>query len=190
VRKGPFITLTLLAGVLLGLVISAGMASVLEYTSTTQFCISCHEMRTVYQEYKLSSHYANAAGVRASCGDCHYPEHDWIKMVIRKSSAGAKDIYHHLRGTLATPEQFEAERRALAEKVWARMEGNDSLACRNCHSKVQSTAMELAKQQRRAQTMHREAIEKKQTCIDCHKGIAHKPVHENAQDLTSEGFGL
>lgn len=189
-RTRVLIGSVLLAGTLLGLVISAGLASVVEYTGTTRFCISCHEMRAVYKEYTRSAHYANAVGVRASCGDCHYPEHDWIKLLIRKSTAGVKDIYHHWRGTIDTPEKFEAKRKALAEQVWARMKSNDSLACRNCHSKVQSTAMRLAKQKRRARTMHQQAIQDKQTCIDCHKGIAHKPVHEAPKNNSNQGFGL
>jgi cytochrome c-type protein NapC len=188
-RKGLFAAFGL-AGIAIGLAMSAGLASVMEYTSTTQFCISCHEMRdTVYQEYVGTSHYKNAAGVRASCGDCHYPEHNWIKMLVRKTTAGTKDIYHHLRGTISTREKFEAKRKELAEQVWARMQANDSLACRNCHSKVQSDAMDLAKQKRRAMQEHKDAVAEKLTCIDCHKGIAHKPVHEKPKP-SEQGFGL
>jgi cytochrome c-type protein NapC len=35
-------------------------------------------------------------------------------------------------------------------------------------------SMDIAKQSRPAQRMHRTAIEKGQTCIECHQGIAHK----------------
>jgi cytochrome c-type protein NapC len=35
------------------------------------------------------------------------------------------------------------------------------------------SSMDLAKQVRPAQRMHRAAAEKGQTCIDCHQGIAH-----------------
>jgi nitrate/TMAO reductase-like tetraheme cytochrome c subunit len=187
--KGIVITVALL-GIGAGLAAAAGIATVVDYTGTTEFCISCHEMRsTVYQEYIDTSHYKNAAGVRASCGDCHYPEHNWIELLSRKTTAGARDIYHHLRGTIATREKFEARRKELAEMVWARMESNDSLACRNCHSKVQSDAMDLAKQRRRAMQEHRDAVDEKLTCIDCHKGIAHKPVHEE-QESEEQGFAL
>jgi cytochrome c-type protein NapC len=36
----------------------------------------------------------------------------------------------------------------------------------------------LAKQKSAAQKMHKMVIEKKGTCIDCHKGIAHKEPEE------------
>jgi cytochrome c-type protein NapC len=37
--------------------------------------------------------------------------------------------------------------------------------------------MDKGKQKKRSQVKHEEAIEEKKTCIDCHKGIAHKAVH-------------
>ncbi|MEA7581093.1 NapC/NirT family cytochrome c, partial [Salmonella enterica subsp. enterica serovar Anatum] len=40
---------------------------------TTEFCVSCHSMQPVYQEYKQSVHFQNASGVRAECHDCHIP---------------------------------------------------------------------------------------------------------------------
>lgn len=38
------------------------------YTSSTEFCLSCHSMRTVGEEYQTSIHFRNASGVRASVG--------------------------------------------------------------------------------------------------------------------------
>jgi nitrate/TMAO reductase-like tetraheme cytochrome c subunit len=60
---------------------------------------------------------------------------------------------------------------ALAQHVWATMKSTDSRECRNCHAMA---SMDVEKQVRPAQRMHKAAIEKGQTCIDCHKGIAHK----------------
>ena len=58
-------------------------------------------------------------------------------------------------------------------KDWThkRMKAADSRECRNCHS---FEGMNPAKQQPRAQQPHSKATERKQTCIDCHKGIAHQ----------------
>jgi cytochrome c-type protein NapC len=38
--------------------------------------------------------------------------------------------------------------------------------------------MDKAKQKDRSVVKHEGAIEDGKTCIDCHKGISHKPVHQ------------
>lgn len=50
------------------------------------------------------------------------------------------------------------------------MKSVDSRECRNCHS---FDSMDIEKQKLRGAKMHQIAQEEKQTCIDCHKGIAH-----------------
>ncbi len=144
----------------------------IEGTNTMAFCLSCHEMRdTVFEEYKLSHHYQNRLGIQATCSDCHVPKEWWPKMV-RKAKA-TRELYHKVFGTIDTPEKFEAKRLELAERVWADMRASNSLECRNCHSRE---GMKLELQDRSAQRKHSdEWYEKnKQTCIDCHKGVAHK----------------
>jgi len=153
----------------------------ISYTSTTEFCIGCHEMRTtVYREYKNTTHFKNASGVQASCSDCHVP-HAWYLTLYRKVLA-VKDVYHHLQGTIETQEKFEAQRLAMAERVWESMKNSNSLECRNCH---QFEAMDLRKQRRRAFRQHMSGMKNGETCIDCHKGIAHKKpeqAHEKQND--------
>ena len=65
-----------------------------------------------------------------------------------------------------------ALRKHRAAGDWARMTENDSLECRNCHS---SESMDLTKQNPRAASAHeRFLFSGERTCIDCHKGIAHR----------------
>ena len=92
--------------------------------------------------------------------------------MIRKVKA-TNELYHKLLGTIDTPEKFEAKRLELAENVWASMQASDSRECRNCHA---YDAMDFHKQRRRSAEKMQKAIEKgsNETCIDCHKGIAHK----------------
>ena len=42
----------LLAGVVAGIIFWGGFHTALEVTNTLEFCTSCHEMSTVYEEYK------------------------------------------------------------------------------------------------------------------------------------------
>jgi cytochrome c-type protein NapC len=160
------------------LIIVGGIAGVLfwgafnwamELSNTEAFCISCHEMRsTVYEELKQTIHYKNRSGVRAICSDCHVPK-EWIYKVRRKIQA-TNELYHHILGSIDTPEEFEKRRLELAQHVWATMKANDSHECRNCHS---AEAMDPHKQTPASQVMYA-AMKAGATCIDCHRGIAHK----------------
>lgn len=160
----------LFVGFVGGIVFWGGFNTAMEATNSLEFCISCHEMRdTVYEEYKQTIHYSNRTGVRAICSDCHVPK-DWAHKMARKVKASG-EIWGKLAGTIDTPEKFEAKRLELATHEWDRMKKSDSRECRNCHS---FDGMDTEKQKNRASKMHKIAQSDNKTCIDCHKGIAHK----------------
>ena len=169
--SGTITVLTLLVvGFASGVVFWGGFNTVVEATNTEQFCISCHEMRdNVYAEYKQTIHYSNRTGVRAVCSDCHVPK-DWTHKMIRKVQA-SRELYGKVMGTIDTKEKFEAKRLQLARNEWARMKAADSRECRNCHG---FESMNTEVQKPRAKKAHELGQRDKQTCIDCHKGIAHK----------------
>ena len=75
-------------------------------------------------------------------------------------------------GKINSKEKLEVHRLELAESFWAAMKANDSLECPNCHS---LESMELSNQDKSARKKHsfKRQAEKGETCIDCHKGIAH-----------------
>lgn len=162
-------------GGIAGIIFWGGFNTVMEATNTLEFCVTCHEMAdTVYVEYQTSVHFKNASGVRAICSDCHVP-HAWGPKMIRKIQA-SNEIWHKLRGSINTPEKFEAKRLQLATHVWDKMKATDSRECRNCHS---FEAMDFAAQRARSkEKMEPVALghgtADGNTCIDCHKGIAHK----------------
>ncbi len=139
------------------------------YTSTTEFCLSCHSMRTAGEEYKTSVHFRNASGVRAECKDCHIPP-GIVPTLVRKTQA-LNDLYHtFISPSIDTPEKFTAKRAELAQREWARMSANNSAACQSCHS---YEAMDHGKQSANAAAQMTAAVAKNSNCIDCHKGIAH-----------------
>ncbi len=159
----------LIIGVILGVIGWGGFNWAMELTNTETFCISCHEMEeNVYQEYQETIHYSNRTGVRATCPDCHVPK-EWIHKVKRKIQA-SNELYHKAIGSIDTPEKFEAKRLELALHVWQTMKVTDSRECRNCHD---FESMDFMAQQSRSADYHDTAIDSGQTCIDCHKGIAH-----------------
>lgn len=152
-----------------GIVFWGGFNWALEATNTEKFCISCHEMEeNVFREYQNTIHYTNRTGVRATCPDCHVPKEWWPKM--KRKIQASRELYGKLVGTIDTREKFETKRLQLAQSEWARMKANDSLECRNCHT---LTSMDKEKQKPRAKKSHELAAKNNETCIDCHKGIAH-----------------
>ena len=168
----------LIVGVLVGAVLWGGFNWAMELSSTETFCISCHEMRsTVYEELKKTVHYNNRTGVRATCADCHVPK-QWHHKVARKIRATFNELPKHFMGVLDSREKFEALRLEMAQDVWAEMKATDSRECRNCHS---MSSMDLELQKPRSRGQHEDAEASGETCIDCHKGIAHKPVHEQLE---------
>ncbi len=163
----------------IGVIFWGGFNTVMEATNTMNFCISCHEMEeNVYQEYKGTIHDANRSGVRASCPDCHVPR-SWVHKIKRKLQA-SNELLHKALGSVDTPEKFDAKRLQLAKNEWKRMKATDSRECRNCH---EISTMDPEAQKPRARKQHYNAMKTGQTCIDCHKGIAHKKVHDQ---LTEE----
>ena len=159
----------LFVGFIAGIIFWGGFNTAMEATNTETFCISCHEMEeNVYKEYQDSIHYSNGSGVRATCPDCHVPK-PWVHKVVRKIQA-TNELYHKALGSIDTPEKFEAKRLKLAQNVWKAMKETDSRECRNCHD---YESMDYTKQQRRGVQQHIEGFDNGETCIDCHKGIAH-----------------
>ena len=153
-------------------------------TNSESFCTSCHEMRdNLLPELMTTIHYSNRSGVRATCPDCHVP-HDWTDKIARKIQA-SREVWGKVFGHIDTREKFLAHRQQLARNEWARMKANDSQECRNCHA---FESMDWTRQSLRALRVHSTALATgERTCIDCHKGIAHRlPDMEGVEMLFGE----
>jgi cytochrome c-type protein NapC len=171
-------------GLLLGVVGVAGFEFAMQETSSDEFCLSCHELAdNVGKEYVGTSHHTNSVGLEVTCANCHLPT-EFVPKMIRKVRA-AREIYHHLLGTIDTPEKFDAHRMRMATWTWAEMNTSDSRECRNCHDQQR---WDLQKQSEKARQYHDGALAKGKTCIDCHKGLAHKLPEGIFEDEQLEGI--
>ncbi|WP_375748895.1 NapC/NirT family cytochrome c [Vibrio sp. HN007] len=167
--RKPTTLALIFSGLIIGLLVTLATKITLEKTSDTEFCISCHSMENAYEEYKKSAHFNNTHGVSAECSDCHIPQ-DTVEYLVTKVRA-SKDLYHEfITGKIDTQEKYDAHKLSMAETVWAQMKANDSSTCRSCHDFERMTT---SSQKPEAVTAHNSARANNQTCIDCHKGIAH-----------------
>lgn len=160
--------LLLLSGLVIGLLLVAGGVTVMHKTSDTAFCVSCHSMERPLAEYQGSVHFENHAGIRAGCADCHVPSEP-VSYLLTKIAA-VKDVYGEVTGSIDTEDKYNGHKLAMAESVWKTMKANDSATCRSCH---RYDAMDILAQRPDARRAHPVAIDKNQTCIDCHRGVAH-----------------
>ncbi len=161
-----------LGGFIAGIVFWGGFNTALEVTNTEEFCISCHnrpENDLVYTELQETVHWKNHSGVRATCPDCHVP-HNWNDKIARKVQA-SKEVFAWFAGNISTVEKFEERRLVLAQHEWERLSANGSLECKNCHNYA---SMDWDSMSNTARIQMEQAAERDQSCIDCHKGIAHK----------------
>jgi nitrate/TMAO reductase-like tetraheme cytochrome c subunit len=160
------------------------------YTSTNEFCTTCHSMTYAEETYRQTVHYDSASGVRASCGDCHVSE--GVFAATWDHAIGSKDLFKQLFGPdyddpvinmLHLPEA------AFAARKWFR--ARDSATCKRCH-------VQDAIQGKRADTaaIHLEETEGK-SCIDCHYNLVHRKVPDEStfkreawNRMVEEEFGL
>ena len=164
------VAVLLIVGFIGGIIFWGGFNWALKATNSEAFCISCHVMRDhPYEEYQGSIHHTNASGVGAVCSDCHVPR-EWLPMMVRKVYA-TREIYHYLAGTIGTPELYEEHRARMAQNVWTQMERNDSAECRNCHVE---TRFDYSQMDPEGARVMQEGLARGETCIDCHRGIAHQ----------------
>ena len=67
-------------------------------TSTTDFCMSCHEMQVYKKELQASSHAKDAQGQPISCAQCHIPGSNLARMLSAKAYLGVRDAWAHFTG--------------------------------------------------------------------------------------------
>ncbi|MFO8056525.1 MAG: NapC/NirT family cytochrome c [bacterium] len=155
----------------------------LHYTSSPEFCMSCHEMRVVGEQgWMRSPHYRNDAGVAAECTDCHVPpETELYSMVWVKSRDGLKDVFLHFFGE-SDPHRMEWDE--LQES--ARHKVRDS-SCLSCHKNLTARGLSL-----KVIMAHREYQRMDDLkCVHCHTEEFHGRFRQylNNRDLARQEGG-
>jgi thiosulfate dehydrogenase len=167
----------LLVGALLGIGFLFSANKGIQVAGTNEFCAqACHTMKPAADAYRRSVHFANAVGVPATCSDCHIVNESernkgawqWAQLVVFKAKVGLTDVVDEMRGTISTPEKWEAERARLGKQVRAFVEKTDSRTCRGCHE------LQAFRSGSMYQLVHGKMIEAKDVdCVSCHPGVGH-----------------
>jgi len=153
----------------------------LEYSSTTPFCMSCHEMRVVGEQgWMHSTHYHNPKGVVAGCHDCHIPPEP-IPLLWTKTRDGIKDVAVHIFGE-PDPERMHWDKLGKS----ARRKIYDS-ACMTCHSNLtpQGATIKMILAHREYERMNG-----RKRCLDCHTREFHgrfKTLLGTSSDIGNKG---
>lgn len=168
-RKRFWLTGGLIAAACIGAV-SVGV----KLTSTTSFCLSCHEMRVYQDELMASSHAKDADGNEISCSQCHIPGGNVVRMLGAKTWMGLKDLWVH------TVEGGEDLDRAVMQPIARRF--TDDANCRACHEDLEKNAKNDGPISAEGKLAHDNYLGKngqsRSGCVGCHQNLAHLPVFD------------
>lgn len=87
--------LLVLAGIIITLIVLRASKFALDYTSTDEYCMSCHIHPGSDQSWRLSTHYKNSSGNVTGCSECHIPPKGQ-GYIFAKAKHGMKDLYGYL----------------------------------------------------------------------------------------------
>ncbi len=149
----------------------------IEYTSTDEFCASCHVHPHVFPSWKLSSHYDNKAGIVVHCVDCHLPPKG-EGYLLEKTKLGLWDVYQYLTKDSS---EFNWEAKRTVDKA---QHFTFKASCVKCHANL--FPLTLNKEGQDAHLYYSQN-EEKLGCINCHLNVGH--YDPNAKHASNSDFG-
>jgi len=165
--KGIFL---FLAGACIILILNRG----LEYTSSDDFCDSCHMHPHAMNKWRFSSHYDNKSGIKVHCVECHLPP-DGVPHLTAKVTTGLRDIW----GTLIySSDDIDWDQKATRESANSHVYKK---ACLRCHQNL--FPRELSKKGEDAHLYYDQNSEALR-CINCHIDVGHYRAERLVQDLS------
>jgi nitrate/TMAO reductase-like tetraheme cytochrome c subunit len=140
-------------------------------------CSYCHLEQEYVPTTRLS--YSSAHPVEpeegeqaAQCVDCHLPEGFLAAAYTYTHILSATDLFGGFRDRASERSgDWIPAAAARAYRVRDRLFEYDSVTCRSCH--IES---EIKPKRKRGQKAHKNALENKETCIECHDNLVHRQV--------------
>ncbi len=162
----------------LGMLFLWAFKTLLDVTSTDEFCDICHVHPHVVQTWKRSTHYDNASGIPVHCVECHLPP-SGFSYLTEKARLGARDLY----GTLIKDiSNINWEQKSTLEHA---VKFTYKAGCIHCHENLFPSTLSTKGEDAH---LYYQQNEKKLRCLNCHLNVGH--YSENAQQsrfsLTSD----
>lgn len=162
----------------IGILVAFWGNKAVEYTSTDEFCASCHVHPHVFDSWKLSTHFDNRSGIKVHCVECHLPPKGQGYM-YEKARLGIKDIYGFLTKDSA---EFNWEAKRTVEMA---PHFTFKTSCVNCHENLFPLKLNKAGQDAHLYYSQNEA---KLECTNCHLNVGH--YDPNAKHASNSEFGM
>lgn len=162
VGKRTFLLLIFI-GLIAGLFFMIAGNKAVKYTSTDEYCMSCHVHPHADQSWKLSTHYDNKSGVIVHCAECHLPPKGQ-GMLFAKAKHGANDVYGYLFKDSADY-KWAAKRKLEMAKKYTYTE-----SCIKCHQNLFPKTLTVE-----GENAHLNYITSKVeiSCLNCHLDVGH-----------------
>ncbi len=166
-----------LAGFACTLILIYPFNKAVSYTSTDNYCNSCHVHDHAEDSWRLSAHVNNKSGVVVHCVDCHLPpkEEGYLKA---KAYHGAKDLYGFYFKDSADY-KWESKRTAELANTFTY-----ESSCKKCHSNLYPATISTKGADSH---MHYENHNETMTCLNCHMHTGH--YNPNYQHAQNQSFG-
>lgn len=157
--------LLFIAGGLSAILFLALFNKTIHYTSSNEFCNSCHVHPHAESTWKLSVHNNTPSGVSVKCVDCHLPpEEQQVRFITRKAYHGFHDLYAYL--TVDAEEiDWAGKRSREAAERFVYEDG-----CIKCHTNLfPSTLNSLGAESHLKYLRNSENT----SCLQCHHNVGH-----------------
>jgi len=168
----------IIIGILIGLVLLRSGKSVMDYTSTDKYCMSCHFHPLADQAWLLSPHYNNRTGHIVHCSECHLPP-EGQGHLYAKAKHGLKDVYGYFFKDSAKID-WEAKKLLENAKGYTYEE-----SCIKCHQNL--FPVKLSVDGGNAHLLYTTSKDPL-SCINCHLNVGH--YDKNAMHAHNTGFGV
>jgi formylglycine-generating enzyme len=137
---------------------------IVRYTSTNEFCYSCHAHPHAEASWKRSVHYDNRSGIFVQCAQCHLPPPGNLRYLLAKAKHGANDVYHQI---FTGPENINWEAKKNVEAA-VRFTYDES--CIKCHQNL--FPMQLSRDGQQSHLYYNQNQDDL-SCLNCHLYTGH-----------------
>lgn len=167
-----------IAGFFIAIIFLKAAKVAVDYTSSDNYCVSCHVHPHADNSWRLSSHFNNSSGSVTHCSECHLPPKGQ-GYLWAKARHGAVDIYGYFFKD-SSEINWEAKKLADNAKSFVYEE-----SCKECHQNLFPVSLSVDGSNAH---LFYTISEDRQNCITCHLNVGHYDRNAiNAHDTT---FGI